>query len=263
MSCHRALVLAAGRGTRMRAPGAALDPMQAAAADAGLKAMIAFGRPFLDYVLHSLADAGFTDVALVLGPAHDAVRAYYRGLPLSRIRLSFVTQQAPRGTADAVAAAESWARDDPFVALNSDNLYPVEVLTALGHAGGPAVPGFARDSLGLPIGRIGAFALIERDPRGCLSRIVEKPGAEAVEAAGPGALVSMNVWRFDARIFDACRGVPASSRGEQELPQAVAIAASRGVCFEVLPVDGRVLDLSSRADVAGVGRALAGAPVHL
>ena len=84
-----------------------------------------------------------------------------------------------------------------------------------------------------------------------------------MEAAGPEALISMNVWRFDARIFGACRDVPVSSRGEQELPQAVGLAASRGVCFEVLPVAGRVLDLSSRADVAEVGRALEGARVDL
>lgn len=265
MGCHRALVLAAGRGTRMRAgaPGAVLDPAQAAAADAGLKAMVSFGRPFLDYVLHALAEAGLSDIALVLGPDHDRVRTYYRGLALSRLRLSFLTQPSPRGTADAVIAAESWAGADPFVTLNSDNLYPVEVLRALGGARGPAVPGFARDSLGLPIDRIGAFALIERDARGCLSRIVEKPGAGAMEAAGPEALISMNVWRFDARIFGACRDVPVSSRGEQELPQAVGLAASRGVCFEVLPVAGRVLDLSSRADVAEVGRALEGARVDL
>jgi len=258
--------------------GAALTADQERAADAGLKAMMPIaGRPFLDHALHSLADAGFDEVGLVLAPAHDEVRAYYRSLEMSRIRIAMLTQEEPRGTADAVLAAEAWAVDAPFVVLNSDNLYPVDVLMALRAAAGPAVPGFERDSLQLPIDRIGAFALIEyagpegprhRRPEGprhrrCLSRIVEKPGVAAIKAAGPRALVSMNAWRFDARVFDACRDVPLSERGEKELPQAVGLAASRGVCFEVLPVRGRVLDLSRRGDVAEVARAIAGAGVNL
>ena len=53
------------------------DPAQAKVADAGLKAMIPFRRPFLDYVLSALADAGCSEVCLVIGPEHDVVREYY------------------------------------------------------------------------------------------------------------------------------------------------------------------------------------------
>ena len=243
---------------------AVLDAAQAAAAETGAKAMVPIaGRPFLDHLLHALAEAGFDDIALVLAPEHAQTRAYYTALPVSRIRLSFVTQREPRGTADAVLAGESWTAGQPFIALNSDNLYPIPALAALREASRPAVPGFERDSLNLPLDRVATFARIERDARGCLSKIVEKPGLEAMRAAGPGALVSMNVWRFDRRIFSACRDVPLSTRGEKELPQAVALAASRGVCFEVLPARGPVVDLSSRADVARVTAELGGADVRL
>ena len=40
--------------------------------------MIPIGRPFLDYVLSGLADAGYRRVCLVVGPEHQAVRDYYR-----------------------------------------------------------------------------------------------------------------------------------------------------------------------------------------
>lgn len=260
-------MLAAGRGTRMRAGGPPLDPRQAAAAATGLKGMIpvgsSHGRPFVDHVLHSLAEAGITQIGIVVSPAHDEMRKYYRALPLSRIRVSFVTQPEPLGTADAVAVSDAWVGDDPFIVLNSDNLYPVDVIARLAGARGPAVPGFEAGALDLPIDRIGAFALIERDAHGCLSSIVEKPGAAAVAARGRAALISMNIWRFDARIFDACRDVPVSERGEHELPQAVGLAASRGVCFDVIPVRGAVLDLSTRQDVAGVAARLADAQVEL
>jgi dTDP-glucose pyrophosphorylase len=248
---------------RARDAGARLTPAQAAAADSGMKGMIPFGRPFLDHVLHSLAEAGFGDIAVVIGPAHDRVRDHYRALTMSRIRVSLLTQPEPRGTADAVLAGETWCGDDPFIVLNSDNLYPADVLTRLRDAAGPAVPGFERDSMGLSIDRLGAYALVETAPAGCLARVREKPGAEALEAAGPAALISANVWRFDSRIFDACRDVPVSARGEKELPQAVDLAARRGVCFDVIPVRGAVLDLSRREDVAEVARRLDGARVEL
>ena len=55
---------------RKEAEGVQLDQSQSAAADAGVKAMISMGgeRPFLDYVISALADAGFTEVCLVIGP---------------------------------------------------------------------------------------------------------------------------------------------------------------------------------------------------
>lgn len=261
----RALVLARGLGSRMRAGSAdgTLDPAQAAAADAGLKAMMPFGRPFLDYVLHSLADAGIVEAALVLGPEHEGVREYYRAVPTSRLGVSFVEQVRPLGTADAVWSARAWAGVSPFIVLNADNLYPDEVLAHLAAGTTPALPGFERDSLGLPLERIGTFALLETGETGRLTHILEKPGADTMRRAGPHARISMNIWRFDERIFLPCRDVPLSTRGERELPQAVGLAAARGIPFDVFPARGPVIDLSSRADVAGVARALEGRQVNL
>jgi glucose-1-phosphate thymidylyltransferase len=68
----------------------------------------------------------------------------------------------------------------------------------------------------------------------------------------------MNVWRFDRSIFQACRDVAVSARGERELPQAVALAVSRGMRCRVLPIAAGVLDLSGRGDVGEVSRRLAG-----
>jgi NDP-sugar pyrophosphorylase family protein len=248
---------------REAAPHLRLESTQAAAADAGLKAMIPFGRPFLDYVLHTLAEAGVNEAALVLGPEHEEVRDYYRRLAMTRIRIRFVEQARPLGTADAVSSARHWAGGSPFLVLNADNLYPVDVLRALVLGTHPALPGFERDSLNLPPERLGAFALLERAPDGSLRRIQEKPGADAVMAAGPQALISMNLWRFDQRIFDACADVPLSARGERELPQAVGLAVSRGIAFQVFPARGPVLDLSRREDIPRVAEALEGVAISL
>jgi len=262
MTTRRAVVLARGLGTRMRAhdPTVALTPEQQRAADAGLKAMIPVnGRPFLDYLLSALADAGLREVALVVAPGHDELRRHYTEVaPPVRLTVSFVVQEQPLGTADAIRAAQRWTADAPFLAMNADNLYPVDALRTLASLEEPGLPAFDRDDLvrtsNIPEERIRSFAVIEVGSDSYLRRIVEKPS----EAGERSPLISMNCWRFDSRIFPACRDVPRSARGEQEIPEAVGLAITHGIRFKAFPARGPVLDLSRRADTTDVAARLAG-----
>jgi dTDP-glucose pyrophosphorylase len=253
-----AVVLAAGLGRRMRRDSAAsgIDAAQAAAAERGMKAMIpdARGRPFLDHVLSSLADGGVSDVGLVIGPTHDAIRDHYLLRPPQRIALTFVVQQAPTGTADAMLAAESWVASRDVVVVNADNLYPVAAIRALVELGTPGCVAFDRSTLvresNIEAARIGAFAVLTLRPDDSLAGILEKPGDVA------GDWISMNIWRFDPGIFAACRDLPMSPRGEHELPLAVALAIDRGMQFHAVRVAAGVLDLSNRGDIAAISRRL-------
>ena len=274
MSTPRAVVLARGLGSRMRAPapGVQLTAAQARAADAGLKAMMPVnGRPFLDFVLSSLADAGVREVALIVAPDHHLLSHHYTvEAPPSRLELAFLVQPEPLGTANAVLAAEAWVQDLPFLTVNGDNLYPREALEGLAALEEPGLCAFDANDLvrsgNIPAERIGAFAVVSVNDAGFLTGIIEKPGLSTdVPSDAPpavtgkrGVLVSMNCWRFDARIFPACRDVRRSARGEFELPQAVAVALQRGARFRVLRAGGTVLDLSGRADAAEVERRLRG-----
>jgi dTDP-glucose pyrophosphorylase len=261
MRTTRAIVLARGLGTRMRAadPSARLSAEQQRAADAGLKAMIPLnGRPFLDYILSALADAGIRDAGLIVAPEHRALRHYYdTDSPPSRIRVDFIVQEHALGTANAVLSAETWADREPFLTMNADNLYPVDVLERLAELEEPGLPAFDRDDLirssNIPPERVGSFAFLAVNQAGYLTQIVEKPA----DGIPTGNQISMNCWRFDDRIFGACRDVPRSARGEFEVPEAVGLAIRRGVAFKTFPASGPVLDLSTRADAADVARRLA------
>ena len=225
------VVLARGLGTRMRQSdaGAAVDGRQAVAADAGVKAMIPIGRPFLDYVLSAAAEAGFRRVCLVIGPEQEAIRRYYSGGSGRRAAdFAFACQPEPKGTADAVAAAESFAAGDPFAVINSDNYYPVEALRALREQPGCAVALFERDAMlagsNVPAERIKRFAVAKIDGRGCLEQIIEKPDDATLAALPKPLWLSMNCWRFGPSIFRACRAIRPSPRGEFEIPDAVQYA---------------------------------------
>jgi dTDP-glucose pyrophosphorylase len=266
----KAVVLARGLGTRMRAADehARLSPEQAAAADAGVKAMIAIDRPFLDYVLSALADAGFTEACVVVGPEHDAVREYYDRTAPRRLRVHFAIQAKPLGTADAVLSAAGFIASDAFVVLNADNYYPPEVLRELRAQREPALPAFERDALvresNIPAERIARYALLDVDADGYLRRIVEKPDEATVRALGPHAAVSMNVWLLTPAILEACRNVPLSARHELELPNAVQWAIEHlDMRVRALPVRAGVLDLSQRGDIPEVTARLRGTIVRL
>jgi len=265
----QAVVLARGLGTRMRRESAgdvsALSDEQRRAAERGAKGMMPLGaRPFLDYVLSALADAGITDVALVIGPEHHEVREYFgRTHVPERVRVRFAVQAEPRGTADAVRSARGVVDDAPFLALNSDNYYPIASYRDLAALGGSGLVAFEAETLvregGLEPERVLKYALLDVDAAGFLREIREKPTEDDPLARRAERWVSMNLWSFTPRIFDACDRIPLSARGELEIQDAVNLAVREmGELFRVLPMHAGVLDLSSRGDVALVASRLAG-----
>jgi glucose-1-phosphate thymidylyltransferase len=268
----KAVILAAGLGTRMRKAeeGAALSAEQAQAAATGVKALIPVdaGRPFLDYVLTALSEAGYTDACLVIGPDHGAVREYYAGKGKgSKLRIDFAIQKTPRGTADAVHAAEAFCGRDPFVMINSDNYYPVEALKGLREIKTNGLAAFTRDGLlrgNIAADRIAKFSAVEIDPAtGSMLRIHEKPDEATLSRLGPKLFCSMNCWRFGPSIFEACRNIKPSSRGELEVTDAAQYTIDvLKEPMRALPFDLPVLDMSNRGDIQSVVGKLKGLVVR-
>ena len=265
-----AIILAAGVGSRMqRADGeTSLDAEQTAVADSGIKAMIHIDRPFLDYLLSNIADAGYTRVCLVISPHQQQVRDYYDNLSSQRLQIEYAVQQEQLGTANALAAAEEFVGEDYALVLNGDNYYPVEALQQLLEAKSCALSGFDRNQLieqsNISAERITAFAIIQQDSNGNLTNIVEKPAPEFVKQLSEPVLISMNCWRVGPSIFEACRKIDLSPRGEYELTDAVMYSIRNlDELYQVLRPVGGVLDLSCRTDIQAVTEYLQGVEVRL
>lgn len=254
----KAVILARGLGTRMRAasPLANLTAEQERIADAGNKTLIpvAEGKTLLDLIVANLKKAGFGVICLVIGPEHQAIRSYCADAGLD---VEFAIQNEAKGTSDAVAAAEFFVgEDDLFLVVNSDNLYPSKCLSLLRKAGRPAMLAFERAALiersNIPEERIAKFAVVEIAENGNLSSIQEKP-----ESVRPDAFVSMNAWLFSQKIFEACRAIDVSERGEYELTAAVQYAIDNfGLAIAAIKTREAVLDLSSRSDIESIARFL-------
>ena len=252
---QKAVILARGLGTRMRAgvPELELTTEQERFAATGLKTLIPVvgDKTLLELISENLRSAGFTQIWAVIGPEHGAVRDLCTAKGLD---IRFLIQNEPLGTADAVLSAESCVEaGELFLVVNSDNLYPVESLRRLRETNRPALLAFERESLiersNIDAARIAKFATVEIDEHGFLRRVVEKP--DDVER---GSFVSMNAWLFSPKIFDACRAIRPSERGEFEITTAVQAAIDQlSEKFVAVETDEGVLDLSSRSDIEKVG----------
>jgi dTDP-glucose pyrophosphorylase len=273
----KAVILAAGSASRMQ------DNLERyleggeelTAVRKGEKMAARFSRfPFIDYQLLGLARAGVREVCIVLRPDDTFFTAYYERLGgglFPELRIGFSFQETPDGTAHAVLAAERFAGDSPFLVLNGDNCYPCRLVRMLVEApeGRSALVAF--DTMGFSEWtrkKLGSFAVL-RTVKGRLVDIVEKPpkpedhlSSDLLYAEGNRAvrvdrvvLVSMNLWRFEAGIMDACRNVPrhaprkTGKPGEYELPDAVKLHMRGGGTFLVYYAREDILDLTRAEDI--------------
>jgi glucose-1-phosphate thymidylyltransferase len=270
---NKAVILAAGLGTRMRKAeeSATLSAEQAQAAASGVKALIPVGeskRPFLDYAMTALVEAGYRKVCLVIGPDHHQIRDYYtKTAPPSVLSIDFAVQAKPLGTANACAAAEAFSAGEDFILVNSDNFYPPEALRKLRELSGPGLAAYEKNAMvngsNIAADKISKFAAIEIDGHGCMRQIHEKPTDETLAKLGSPTYLSMNCWRFTAKVFDACRAIPLSPRNEYEITDAAQWCIDHfHERYAAVKVEAPVLDLSSRGDIGPVTQRLAGMTVR-
>ncbi|QFU83259.1 bifunctional sugar-1-phosphate nucleotidylyltransferase/acetyltransferase [Natronorubrum aibiense] len=201
----KAVVLAAGQGTRIRPLSDSVPKPMLPVAD----------RPLVAHTIDAAIDAGADEVVLVIGYEADTVRDYfgaeYRGVPVS-----YAVQTEQAGTADAVNAARDHI-EGPFAVLNGDNLYDPAAIDQLFEQC-PAVCAVEVD-----------------DPRnygvlstedGSVTGIVEKPDEPPTNLANAGA------YAFPAEARQWLE-VPASERGEHEITDVLATVIDE---FDVTPV---------------------------
>src|SRR2546428_7991360 len=108
----KAVLLAAGRGTRMRELTSDLPkPM--------LKVR---GKPILLHIIEGLQTAGIKNFLTIIGYQGDAVRNYFGDGTCFGLRIDYVTQIVQDGTGRVVNLARDFAGDSPFVLSYGDIL---------------------------------------------------------------------------------------------------------------------------------------------
>lgn len=275
------VILAGGISSRMKQsvgiPGS-LDPSILRDAERKSKAMIGLGdgsRPFLDYLLYTIEQAGYENVVIVVGEKDTSIQEYYHRMGSRQfrgLRISYATQRIPTGrlkplgTADALQEAlkskPEW-KGRHCTVCNCDNLYSACALTILLHdTHDNAMIDYDRTALQFSQDRIAHFSVIHKDADGYLKKIIEKPSRDEIAAAADvtGRIgVSMNIFRFQCeRIEPFLENVPLHPvRQEKELPVAVGMmVADHPRSMFTIPLSEHVPDLSSQADIVEVQKFL-------
>jgi bifunctional UDP-N-acetylglucosamine pyrophosphorylase/glucosamine-1-phosphate N-acetyltransferase len=248
-----AVVLAAGRGTRMRS---ALPKVLHPAA----------GRPLLAWVLDAARAAGCGRIVVVTGHAADAVRAEPRiaelagALAESGVVLGWAIQAEQRGTGHALAqAAAAAAGAERVVVLSGD--VPLVTAATLDRLLAAATAA----------GTWGAMAVADLERPGSLGRVIAAPGeprrleriVEAADATPPELAVStVNAGLYVLPAPDIFarldRLEPANMQGELYLTDAVNAAAADGHRVALVPLGDphEALGVNDRRELAAVHRIL-------
>src|SRR6266542_197891 len=109
---EKAVILAAGRGTRMRELTAEVP-----------KPMIKVrGKPVLQHIIEGLRDAGIRKSLIVVGYRADAVRDFFGDGSRHNISIQYATQTVQDGTGRVVDLACDFVGDNPFILSYGDIL---------------------------------------------------------------------------------------------------------------------------------------------
>lgn len=213
----KAVVLAAGRGTRMKS-----------LTDDCPKPMLPLaGRPMLAHQMSRLGAAGIRSVCVVVGYRGDVIRDYFADHPQEGIRLVFVEQAEPTGTGTAALLAREFVGRDTFLLTFGDIVVAPQVYRKLQARSQDSEIVVALTRVDDPYR--GGAVYVEGDR---LTRIVEKPP----KGTSTTNFLCAGVYAFRHRIFEALEQLNPSPRGEYDLTQAISDTVLSGHivrCFEI------------------------------
>jgi glucose-1-phosphate thymidylyltransferase len=234
----KGLILAGGAGTRLR-------PLTYSSAK---QLVPVANKPVLFYGIEAMRDAGIDDVTIIVSPGQPGDEIRERTGDGSRwgVRIAYVEQAEPLGIAHAVLTAEEQIGGSPFVVYLGDNLLrdgiqdmveqfersEPDALILLQHVADPRAFGVAE---------------LERDR---VIRLTEKPAEPASDLALVG------VYMFMPGIFDVCRALKPSGRGEYEITEALQELIDRGKRVEPHVVTGWWKDTGKWEDMLETNRLL-------
>ncbi len=217
----KALILAGGRGTRLR-------PITHTAAK---QLVPVANKPVLFYGLEAVRDAGIRQVGIVVSDPREMlqpdprtgerttvmvnsqaeIRAAVGDGSAFGLDVTYIEQEAPLGLAHAVKIAEDFMRDEPFVMYLGDNLIKDGI--------SPFVREFEaeRPDAQILLAHVETpweFGVAELDGDRVV-RLEEKPKQPRSDLALVG------VYLFGPGVFEAVRAIRPSRRGELEITDAI------------------------------------------
>jgi UDP-N-acetylglucosamine diphosphorylase / glucose-1-phosphate thymidylyltransferase / UDP-N-acetylgalactosamine diphosphorylase / glucosamine-1-phosphate N-acetyltransferase / galactosamine-1-phosphate N-acetyltransferase len=235
----KAVILAAGKGTRMRElTNEVPKPM--------LKVE---GKPILEHILEGILATGIREVFIVTGFKAETIENYFGDGSRWKARIAYGRQVVQDGTGKAPELAKAFVGASPFLLTYGDILVKPETYQQMirryneDHFSGVITVTGSED--------VTKGGLVFFDDKFCLKRLVEKPNAAQLEGLGrdgwlkPGdtAWYNAGIYIFRPSLFEFTARLEKSPRGEYELTDALSALIAARHPIAGMKIAGRWVDV--------------------
>ncbi|MBC8095645.1 MAG: nucleotidyltransferase family protein [Akkermansiaceae bacterium] len=244
----KAVILAAGKGTRMRELTQEIPKPMLRVQD----------KPILEHILEGILSTGIHDVFIVTGWQAETIESYFGNGSKWNARIAYGRQEVQDGTGKAPELAKSFLGSAPFLLTYGDILVKPETYQQMVHRFNEGYfSGLITVTPGQDVTKGGLSFF---DEKFCLKRIVEKPSPEQVEELrregwlkeGTPVWYNAGIYIFKPSLFEFTARLQKSPRGEYELTDAInaLLAAHRTIAG--LEIKGRWVDVRDPEVLAGL-----------
>ncbi|WP_439026687.1 UTP--glucose-1-phosphate uridylyltransferase AglF [Haloarchaeobius sp. DT45] len=225
----KAVVLAAGKGTRLR-------PLT----DDKPKGMVEVaGKPIITHCLEQLRDLGADEFVLVVGYKKEKIISHY-GDEFEGIPITYAHQREQKGLAHALLTVEEHI-DDDFMLMLGDNIFNANLKDVVRRQREDrADAAFLVEEV--PWEEASRYGVCATNQYGEITDVVEKPEDP------PSNLVMTGFYTFTPAIFHACHLVQPSNRDEYEISDAVDLLIQSGRTIDAIRIDGWRTDIGYPED---------------
>src|SRR5215211_1529631 len=225
----KAVILAAGRGTRMRELTAELP-----------KPMIEVrGKPVLQHIIEGLRDTGIRDCLVVVGYRADAVQNFFGDGSRYNVAIQYATQTVQDGTGRVVDLSHDFVGNRPFILAYGDILVDSANYKRVVDLSDD-VEAFLTVTRGEDVSKGGAVFVNEEME---LVDIREKSERWSDLSQGVMPFYNAGLYAFRPSIFDFTARLTKSPRGEYELTDAIRDLAQSGKKVKALELTGEWADV--------------------
>jgi glucose-1-phosphate thymidylyltransferase len=197
----KAIILAAGQGTRLRPVTLTMPKPLVPVAN----------KRLIEYAIDTIRGAGITEIGIVVNSLNSPiVERFGTGAALG-VQLEYIVQEEQLGLAHAAKLCRDFVGDDPFAMFLGDNIFQDKMSDFIA-----AFPDTSADAsivlAEVPDPTRFGIAVVDN---GKIGRVVEKPKDP------PSNLAIVGVYLFRASVFDAIEKITPSARGEYEITDAI------------------------------------------
>jgi len=235
----KAVILAAGKGTRMKELTQELPkPM-----------LRRRGRPLLEHILTGLLAAGVREIFIVTGYRAEVIENYFGDGARWSARIRYGRQERQDGTGKAPEVAQAFVGTSPFILTYGDILVDPETYSRMIRRFHENIfSGVVAVTRGQDVTKGGLNFFNEQF---CLVRVVEKPSVEQIQQLRQEGWIKPNqpiwynagIYIFQASLFEFTARLQKSLRGEYELTDAITGLLKANHKIAGLEIEGPWVDV--------------------